>query len=129
LNLPRKRTLRWQAWWPILALVLQALAPLLAQAAPAQPGHAIEICTATGIKTVHADEGGGAPAQSKPAAHEHCLLCNLSGQKPLPPAQDIAGLSPGPAAELRLPPSTASPAALPASFFTVLLSRAPPTLS
>jgi hypothetical protein len=112
----------------MLALVLQALVPLLAQAAPAQGGHAIEICTAQGLKTVQSDEGP-APSQSTPASHTHCLLCNLSGTEPLPPAQDIGGLSLGPAPDFPLPAPSASPAALPAPFLTILVSRAPPTLS
>jgi hypothetical protein len=129
MKLPRHRARTWQAWLALFAIVLQALLPTLAQAVSAQSGHAIEICTAEGIRTIHADEGSSTPAQSQPAAHAHCLLCNLGGHDILPPVQHGSGFSGAQSADLRLPRFTASPAALPPGFLSVLLSRAPPTLS
>jgi hypothetical protein len=65
---------RRSALLALLAVLLHALAPLLANAAPggAAVDH-VQLCTAQGIVTVEV-ESGGAPA-GKPAAPDHCSVC------------------------------------------------------
>ncbi len=65
----RRRTL--PAWFAVVAMALQALWPLVAQAKPFDPLQAAAICSAAGTA---APMGGDMPAEGDPV-HEHCKLC------------------------------------------------------
>jgi hypothetical protein len=56
----------------VFALLVQALVPGIAGAAPAPSGAAQVICTGQGLSTIHI--GDAAPAKGAPAGHcEHCV--------------------------------------------------------
>jgi hypothetical protein len=110
---------RRSALLALLAVLLHALAPLLANAAPVAAVDHIQLCTAQGIVTVEV-ESGGAPA-GKPAAPDHCSVCAFqtviavipgAGQLPQAGARTLV-----PVAEQALPrfssPYTARPRAPP----------------
>lgn len=82
----RRRSL--PAWLAIIAMALQALWPLLAQAKPFDPLQAAAVCSAAG--TV-APSGGDVPAEGGPA-HEHCRLCVSGSAKPLLAMADCTAL-------------------------------------
>jgi hypothetical protein len=62
------------AWIAILAMTLNALWPLLAQAKPAPESNLHELCTAAGIQIVAV--GGELPAH-QPNLSPHCAFCSL----------------------------------------------------
>jgi hypothetical protein len=56
----------------VFALLVQALVPAIANAAPARPGEPQVICTGHGLSTIH--YGDAAPAKGALAGHcEHCV--------------------------------------------------------
>jgi len=57
----------------LVAILLHALAPLLANASPQTALDHVELCTALGVVTVPVDSDG-APAGA-PSAPEHCPIC------------------------------------------------------
>lgn len=91
----------------LLAVLLHALAPLLAGAAPGAPVDHMELCTALGVVTVQV-ESGDAPA-SEPAAAEHCPICAFQAAAAVPAARAEAPCA-GPVAIV------ASPLQRPAGF-------------
>ena len=73
---PRKLT----AWIAILAMALNALWPLVAQARPAQKPDLHELCTAAGIQYVAV--AGEVPAgQKSGTAMPHCAFCSLGADR------------------------------------------------
>lgn len=110
---------RSAAWLALLAIALQALLPLLAQAAPRRVA-LVTICSAGEPgRTVEV------PLHEPALAQEHCSLCFVGGDMPL--------FSPVP--ELGFPPAAISlPGNLSASFsfrnsFSPARPRAPPLLA
>ena len=84
---------RFAAWLAIVALLLGALAPTIAQARTTGGERAgwLEICTTTGMAWVKADSGevaqqrdGGQPTDA--GVSPHCPWCTLHGASGLPPA-------------------------------------------
>jgi hypothetical protein len=77
----RQRRLRWPTFWVALAaLVLQAAAPMLAQAAAELQGKTlVEVCTAYGVATVALDgsEAPAGPSTDMAAHHAPCVLSAL----------------------------------------------------
>ena len=74
----------------VFALMVQALIPAMANAAPARSGEQV-ICTGHGLQTVSLD--GKAPAKGQAAAHcEHCVCPPVAAQPPavIEPAVFIA---------------------------------------
>lgn len=91
---PRRRSLRWPTFVVALcALLLQAAAPMLAQAAADAQGKTLfEVCTAYGVRTVAAD-GSLAPAGSEDSGshavqHAPCVLTALPLLTLPPPAAE-----------------------------------------
>jgi len=74
---------RRSALLALFAVVLHALAPLLANAAPGAAVDHIELCTAQGFVTVEV-ESGGAPAGRLPAPG-HCPVCGFQTVIAIPP--------------------------------------------
>lgn len=120
---------RFAAWLAIVALLLGALAPTLAQARMGGSDRAdwLEICTTTGMVWVQADTGevaqktDGQPAGSD--ASPHCPWCTLhGGASGLPPVQAAAVL-PAPLAE-QSPAFYRTP--LTGTVWATARSRAPP---
>lgn len=73
---------RRSALLALLAVLLHALAPLLASAAPGAAVDHIELCTAQGVVTVEV-ESGGEPAGTPPAP-DHCSVCALQAVTSVP---------------------------------------------
>lgn len=88
---------RFTTWLALLAMVLGALAPTVAQAVVASSDRAdwIEVCSVSGIVWVQADPGaaqvdadGTAPMDG---VSQHCPWCNLhGGSTGLPPVALLA---------------------------------------
>lgn len=106
----RQRRLRWPTFWVALAaLVLQAAAPMLAQAAAELHGKTlVEVCTAYGVATVAIDgsEAPAAPAD-RAAHHAPCVLSALPALSLPPPLR----LSQHTLDEAPPPPARAAPVA------------------
>ncbi len=116
------------AWFAILAMALQGLWPLLANARPADPSMLVPLCTVNGV-THYVDLGGKTPLEQRSAIqHEHCKLCVFGMVKlALPPATDIAilELEGAPAARIaHAPADVRSELSYPPAH-----PRAPPVLS
>lgn len=119
---------RFTAWLAMLAMVLGALAPTLAQAVVASSDRAgwVEVCSVSGMIWVQADTGttpSDSPSAPVADASMHCPWCTLhGGAADLPPVLVLAE---------PLPRQTEPP---PAFFHAVTLSgtwavahaRAPP---
>jgi hypothetical protein len=110
---------RRSALLALLAVLLHALAPLYANAAPAGAVDHVQLCTAQGVVTVEV-ESSGTPS-GKPSTPDHCSVCAFQGSvaapsqaAPVPPALAGATLA---APDLPLPYFVASESARP---------RAPP---
>src|SRR5487761_2753933 len=79
----KQSTRRFGSWLAILAMALNALWPLLAQAKPGDSGLLIEICTSTGMTWMAAGGAEQHPAQKN--LLPHCAFCSLgAGRAPLP---------------------------------------------
>ncbi len=128
MSVPRS-TRRLSAWLAMLALVLNALLPLVAQAmrAPAGPAGLHEICSATGLVMVrpHDSRRDQSPAQSA-APLKDCPFCHLHHDGAgLPPVQTALFLPPGRA---EMPPAFYQ-AAHRSTVWLSARSRAPPLLA
>jgi Protein of unknown function (DUF2946) len=120
---------RFAAWLALVAMLLGALAPTLAQARLGGGDRAdwLEICTTTGMAWVKADTGEVArPTDGQPAdsgSGMHCPWCTLhGGASGLPPVQAVA-VAPAPLAEL---PPAFYLAPLTDTVWATARSRAPP---
>ena len=90
---PKTRSLA--AWAAILAMALQALWPLLAQAKP-KSVVLVPVCTVQGVTHYLELSLKGAPGepQSDPRAasqHDHCSFCTGGGDRIAPPCSSILG--------------------------------------
>jgi Protein of unknown function (DUF2946) len=124
---------RITAWLAMLALVLGALAPTVAQAMVVGGERAdwLEICSVSGMAWVKVDTGevrdqqpdGGAPAG---AASQHCAWCTLHGG-----VSGLPTVSPVPVMAARLTdlPPAFYLAPMAASVWMPALSRGPPLAS
>src|SRR5213075_2449872 len=75
----RLRRDRAAAWIAILAVALNALWPLVAQAKPSSVV-LVPVCTVGGVTHYIEVPGGKSPAeQSSSAQHEHCKFCSSGG--------------------------------------------------
>lgn len=125
-----RTTHRFAAWLAMLAMLLGALAPTVAQAVVVSQGGQgwVQVCSASGMVWVQADAVDGnaiGEEAGKPMADasRHCPWCSLHGAAGLPPAQlqvplpapqaaapqapfrSATPAAPWPAAQLRAPPS------------------------
>lgn len=125
-----RTTHRFAAWLAMLAMLLGALAPTVAQAVVAAQGGPgwVQVCSASGMVWVQADatDGDNAVAdvgKSMADASRHCPWCNLHGAVGLPPAPGHT-----PLLALRAEPLPEPfRSALPAPPWPAAQSRAPPT--
>lgn len=113
---------RRSALLALLAVLLQALAPLLAAAAPGPAVDHMEICTAQGVVQVAFDTGG-APAQST-IAPDHCPACATHGAMAAPV---LRAQAPRPACTVSI--ALRQPAAVFVVAFPASRPRAPPASS
>jgi hypothetical protein len=117
------------AWLAIVALTLQALWPLLAQAKADGEKLLVPVCTVEGVTHYVQLAGGGSPGDRRPnAVHDHCKLCVFGADR-------HAAIAPLPFPPLRIAVA-AHCAAAPAAALDVACHcsssaqpRAPPTLS
>lgn len=90
------------AWLAILAIALQALWPLLAQAKP-KSVLLVPVCTVQGVTHYVELPKSDAPVERKAASqHDHCSFCASGGERLAPPAGtpvflllDVAFSAPG----------------------------------
>jgi len=68
---------RRSALLALLAVLLHALAPLYANAAPGGTVDHVQLCTAQGVVTVEVESGG--PPAGTPSAPDHCSVCAFQG--------------------------------------------------
>lgn len=125
-----RTTHRFAAWLAMLAMLLGALAPTVAQAVVAAQGGPgwVQVCSASGMVWVQADviDGDNVVAdvgKSMADASRHCPWCNLHGAVGLPPASVHTPLLAHGAEPLPEPFRSA----LPAPPWPAAQSRAPPT--
>jgi hypothetical protein len=123
-----RTTHRFAAWLAMLAMLLGALAPTVAQAVVASQGGPgwVQVCSASGMVWVQADaidgDGIASASESMADASRHCPWCNLHGAVGLPPAP-----AQQPALALRAElPAAPFRSALPAPPWPTAQSRAPP---
>ena len=112
----------------MLAMVLQALWPLVAQAKPNIPGVQVPVCTIDGITHYVELPAPDSPVEKSSAAHhEHCKMCVFGAERVavLPVATPIARLAPTPQRAPDFVPVSSSPS----SFQRPALPRAPPVIS
>ena len=119
-------TRRFAAWLAMLAMLMGAFAPTVAQAVVASQGGEgwVQVCSASGMVWVKAD-GLEDPAAGKPMADasRHCPWCSLQGAAGLPPLISSTSFA------LSMPtglPQARFQSAIPASPWPAALSRAPP---
>lgn len=120
---------RFAAWLAMLAMVLGALAPTVAQAVVAAQGGPgwVQVCSASGMVWVQADALEDAAAdvdvgKSMADASRHCPWCPLHGASGLPPSPPTLSDLAAPAA----PPLWLASVDEPATFWPAAPSRAPP---
>ena len=68
---------RYSTWIAILAMTLNALWPMLAQAKPGPAPTLHEVCTASGMQSVAVPGDVPADQQSSAKASPHCAFCSL----------------------------------------------------
>lgn len=119
-------TRRFAAWLAMLAMLLGALAPAVAQAVVASQGGPgwVQVCSASGMVWVRAD-GLEDPAAGKPMADasRHCPWCSLQGAAGLPPERVPTGFA---AVATVLSPQATFQSATPTTHWPAAPSRAPP---
>jgi len=117
----RRRSL--PAWLAIVAMALQALWPLLAQAKPFDPLQSAVICSAAGM----ALPAGGDVPYGGDRALEHCKLClSGAGKVSLPPSSANVPLQVDPVPAIRI--AHRSPVISSSPLYSPAHSRAPPAL-
>lgn len=79
--LRNKSHLRFTSWLAILAMALNALWPLLANAKPAGFSPLAEICTAQGVKSIAAESGTSSNDSGAKHLQPHCPLCSFGTDK------------------------------------------------
>jgi hypothetical protein len=77
---------RIATWLAVLAMALNALWPLIAQAKPSSV-ILVPVCTVQGVTHYIELPGGHSPLEQKSSAqHEHCSYCSFGGERAaLPP--------------------------------------------
>jgi len=120
----RRRSL--PAYLAVLAIALQALWPLLAQAKP-KSVMLVPVCTVQGVTHYIELPKGSAPVEQKAASqHDHCSFCSTGGERIAAPASRSE--PPIVAASFGAPQSLESPFLESQRHFNAR-SRAPPAAS
>ena len=112
----------------MLAMALQALWPLIAQAKPDIPGMQVPVCTIDGITHYVELPSPDSPVEKSSAAHhEHCKMCMFGAERlaVLPFATPLVKLAQG----IDPAPDSLPAVSSPSSFHTPALPRAPPAAS
>jgi hypothetical protein len=112
----------------MLAMTLQALWPLIAQAKPHIPGEQVPVCTVEGITHYVELPAPDSPVEKSSAAHhEHCKMCVFGAAKLAlrPFAAPIVKSG----QDSQRPPESLQAVSSPSSFHLPALPRAPPAAS
>jgi hypothetical protein len=116
-------TRRFSAWLAILGMVLNALWPLLAHAAPRE--FVAPICSMVGTTAAQVMEGGLPPPAPLKSVAPHCPFCSLgSDQQPLLAAAEIPAFVP---LLLAAPPPPAKIVVFSATIASAAHPRGPPS--
>jgi len=116
---------RFAALLAILAISMQALWPLIAQAKPVVPGERVPVCTIEGITHyIELPAPDSAVEKSSAAHHEHCKMCVFGAERlaVLPVAAPIVKVAQNPQQPLDSLRAVSSPSPL----HRPALARAPP---
>jgi hypothetical protein len=116
---------RFAALLAILAIAMQALWPLIAQAKPVLPGERVPVCTIEGITHyIELPAPDSAVEKSSAAHHEHCKMCVFGAERlaVLPVAAAIVKVAQNPQQPLDSLREVSSPSPL----HRPALARAPP---
>ena len=119
---------RFAALVAMLAMALQALWPLVAQAKPRVAGIQVPVCTIEGITHYTELPAPDSPVEKSSASHhEHCKMCVFGAERiaVLPVATPFVKLDQGPD---RTPESFFAVSS-PCAFHRLALPRAPPAAS
>ena len=76
------KSIRVASWIAILAMALNALWPLLANARPAGVAPLTEICTAQGMKSAAGDPAALPDDTAAKHLQAHCALCSFGADNP-----------------------------------------------
>jgi hypothetical protein len=77
----KRRQHRLAAWVAVLAMALNALWPLIAQAKP-RSVTLVPVCTVQGVTHYLELPGSHSPLEQKSSAqHEHCSYCSFGGER------------------------------------------------
>ena len=79
--LRKKSHIRFTSWLAILAMALNALWPLLANAKPTGFSPLTEICTAQGVKSIAGEPGRSSDDSGAKHLQPHCPLCSFGTDK------------------------------------------------
>ena len=79
--LTRTASSRLTAWLAILAMALNALWPLIANAKPAGVAALFEICTTQGVKSIAGDPAQAPEDSGAKHLQPHCPLCSFGADK------------------------------------------------
>jgi hypothetical protein len=77
----RTTSSRFTVWLAILAMALNALWPLIANAKPAGVESLFEVCTTQGLKSVAGDPAGAPDDSGAKHLQPHCPLCSFGTDK------------------------------------------------
>jgi hypothetical protein len=112
----------------MLAMTLQALWPLIAQAKPHVPGEQVPLCTIDGITHYVELPAPDSPVEKSSAVHhEHCKMCVFGAERlavlpvAVPLVKAVQQSEPAPDSLLAV--------SAPSSFHQPALPRAPPAIS
>ena len=112
----------------VLAIAMQALWPLIAQAKPVVPGEKVPVCTIEGITHyIELPAPDSAVEKSSAAHHEHCKMCVFGAERlaVLPVVAPLISVVQDPQQPLNSLQAVSSPSA----FHRPALARAPPATS
>jgi hypothetical protein len=122
---PRRRS---AAWIAILAMALQVVWPLVANAKPAQAALLVPLCTLDGV-THYVELPAGKPGQGDHAPAQHCKLCTFGADRGVAPAPNVILAVPAAAASPALTCATTAADRFSSCCLPPAPPRAPPALS
>ena len=80
----RRAVLRFASWLAIVAMALNALWPLVANARPASSGPGVEVCAAGGVQRTPIESGGTQAPEL--ALSPHCAFCAFGADRAAAPS-------------------------------------------
>ena len=120
----RTTSSRFTVWLAILAMALNALWPLIANARPAGVESLFEVCTTQGLKAVAGDASSQGDEGAK-HLQPHCPLCSLGSDKVSAPPSSPFQIEPASASGCA-PGFVSGPEPVSSHFRTPAHPRAPP---